>query len=340
MRKHIDSLNLTEGLNTTRISYIVGATVVFLYILMVMGTFVTSTGSGLACPDWPLCYGTVSPPLEMNIWFEWGHRLLGGITGLLIALSTFLIWKRYRGGPRILTVIVLGLLLIGVLIGGITVLIEAPYLDNLLRIAIVSSHLIIATLVLISLVFILRRIAAREDREAKASPTQGRGDQGRGDFSRPLSDKRGYSFLLFCIVYLQVILGILVRYSKASLACPDFPLCQGRIIPSFSSYAVALHFSHRAVALTVVVLAIILFCRALRWREGGREGVEPALTTLTLIIIQAIFGVSIILTGMFLPVIIMHGATGFILLGWLAYQSAPFLFKHISGTGMEQRGAI
>lgn len=311
MRKEIESLNMGGVLNTTKISYVLGTTVFFLYLLMVMGTFVTSTGSGLACPDWPLCYGTVRPPLQLNIWFEWGHRLLGGLTGLLIVTSTFLVWRKYRGIPRLLTGIVMGLLLLGVLIGGITVMIEAPYLDSLVRIATVSSHLLIATLVLISLVFILRRIAARKQ-----------------------VDERGRYFLLFCAVYLQVILGILVRYSKASLACPDFPLCQGKIIPSLSNYAVMLHFSHRAVAMIVMTLTAVLLYRAIR----RKNGINTSLITFALILLQAAFGALVVLTGMFLPVIILHGATGFLLLGWLAYQSAPFLFEHTRGRVIELRG--
>src|SRR3990172_9405807 len=137
------SLSLNTTIDTMKINTILGVTILFLYFLMIMGTFVTSTGSGLACPDWPLCYGSVPPPLKLSIWFEWGHRLLGGITGLLIMTSTLLVWRHYRGVPRLLTGIVVGLLLLAVLIGGITVLIEAPFLDTLIRIALVSSHLII-----------------------------------------------------------------------------------------------------------------------------------------------------------------------------------------------------
>ena len=300
------SLSLSTTIDTTKVNTILGVTILFLYFLMIMGTFVTSTGSGLACPDWPLCYGSVTPPLKLSIWFEWGHRLLGGITGLLIITSTLLVWRRYRGAPRLLTGIVLGVLSLAVLIGGITVLIEAPYLDSVIRIAIVSSHLIIATLVLISLLFVLRRIAEKRQ-----------------------TGESGYHFLLFCAVYFQVILGILVRYSKASLACPDFPLCQGKVIPAFSNYAVALHFSHRILALTVVLLTTILLVRAVR----KRSGVETSLITFTLVLLQALFGILIVLTGMFLPLIIMHGATGFLLLGWLAYQAAPFLFRNIVWKG-------
>ncbi len=291
MKKIIDSINPT---------YPIGLTILFLYLLMIMGAFVTSTGSGLACPDWPLCYGTVTPPFRVHIWFEWGHRLLGGTTGILLILSTVFVWMRYKGIARFLTALLLVLLFAGVLIGGLTVLTEAPYLDNIFRIAIVSSHLIIATMVLISLIFTLRKISSNNN-----------------------VTEKGYTFFLFSLVYLQVILGILVRYSKASLACPDFPLCQGQIIPYLGNSAVALHFSHRITAGAVLLFTLFMLYRAIK----ENQGIRAAVITLGLVLLQAVFGISVVLTGMFLPVIIMHGATGFILLGWLAYQSAPFLFS-------------
>src|SRR4030066_1266050 len=291
MKKIIGSINPT---------YPIGLTILFLYLLMIRGAFVPSTGPGLACPDWPLCYGSVRPPFRMNIWFEWGHRLLGGATGLLLIVSTVFVWMRYKGAARILTAMILGLLLIGVLIGGLTVVTEAPYLDNFFRIAIVSSHLIIATMVLTSLIFTLRKISGNNNVAEK-----------------------GYAFFLFCLVYLQVILGILVRYSKASLACPDFPLCQGQIIPYLGNSSVALHFTHRITAGAVLLFTLFMLYRAIK----ENQGIRAAVITLGLVLLQAVFGVSVVLTGMFLPVIIMHGATGFILLGWLAYQSAPFLFS-------------
>src|SRR4030066_1373320 len=309
MKKIIGSINPT---------YPIGLTILFLYLLMIRGAFVTSTGSGLACPDWPLCYGSVRPPFRMNIWFEWGHRLLGGATGLLLIVSTIYVWMRYKGAARILTALILGLLFLGVLIGGITVLTEAPYLDNFFRIAIVSSHLIIATMVLTSLIFTLRKISGNNNVAEK-----------------------GYAFFLFCLVYLQVILGILVLYSKASLACPDFPLCQGQIIPYLGNSAVALHFTHRITAGAVLLFTLFMLYRAIK----RSRGIRFAAITLSLVIMQAAFGISLILTGMFLPVIILHGATGFILLGWLAYQSAPFLFSrrdnlwNMQGTGSREQTA-
>ncbi|MFQ5586213.1 MAG: heme A synthase [Thermodesulfobacteriota bacterium] len=300
---------MEKGGGSLRLLLLLGATVFFTYLLMVMGTFVTSTASGLACPDWPLCYGTVRPPLRMDVWFEWGHRLLGGITGILIILSTIFVWLNYRGLPRLFTSLVVGLLFFGVVLGGVTVLIEAPELGTFTNIAVISSHLIISTLILICLTFSFRYVAD----------------------STAVSESSSF-FILFCLGFTQVILGILVRYSQATLACPDFPLCNGRIIPGLSEHTVALHFFHRVIAVGVVLLTISIFYNALR----RKREITPSLVTLILVMLQAIFGVLIVVTGMFFPAIILHGATGFLLLGWLAYQAMPYLLSHRA----ERRGEV
>jgi cytochrome c oxidase assembly protein subunit 15 len=268
---------------------------------MVMGTFVTSTGSGLACPDWPLCYGSVKPPLKLDIWFEWGHRLLGGLTGILIITSTVLVWRSYKGLPRYLMGAVIVLLCLSVLMGGVIVKTEAPYLDSPLRVIIVSSHLIISTLVLIFLVFTFSFVS--KTRAAAQS---------------------GVYALLFILVYILIILGIFVRYSGATLACPDFPLCLGEVIPPLTLHPVALHFFHRVLAIVVFITSATVLYRA--FRSG--TGVTGLFVTFLLILLLAIFGISIVLTAMFFPLIIMHGATGFLLMGWLAYQSRPYFFPH------------
>ena len=284
-----------------KIGFVLGPAVVLTYLLMVMGNFVTSTDSGLACPDWPLCHGSVTPPMDINIWLEWGHRLLGGVATILIILSTVFVWRHHTGVPRYLTGLVMLLMLLGVVMGGVIVLTEAPLLDNFTRIAIVSSHLLISTMVLICLIFTFRYVTA----------------------PRVVMDTTYYP-LLFSAVYLMVVLGILVRYSGSSLACPDFPLCHGELIPPFWDYAIALHFSHRAFAVAIIVLNIVILYRAIR--EGN--GVTGYLVTFFLVLLQASFGVLIVSTGMFLPVIVLHGATGFLLLAWLAYQSMPYFFPY------------
>ena len=282
------------------LGYMLGATVLFTYLLMLMGTLVTSTGSGLACPDWPLCYGSFTPPLQTGVWIEWSHRLLGGVTGLLIILSTVFVWRSYRGWPRIMTTLILALLLSGVVLGGITVLTEAPLLDSFARVAVISSHLVIATLVLTCLVFTLRYVAGSSGATAS-----------------------GYSTLLFGAVYFQVILGILVRYSGAALACGDLPLCNGAVVPEFTGYLVALHFAHRVSAVLIFVLAASVLYRSIREKEHRARFAA----VFCLVLLQGAFGMLIVATSMFLPVIIMHGATGFGLLALLAYHASPALLR-------------
>ena len=279
---------------------ILALTILFTYLLMVMGTFVTSTGSGLACPDWPLCYGTVAPPLEVSIWFEWGHRLLGGVSSILILTSTIMVLKRYKGLPKVMMLSVLGLLAMGVVMGAITVIVEAPLLSTFSHVAIISSHLVIATLVLICLVFTLRYVV-----------------RGRG------AAKEGYFKLLFGVIYLQVILGIVVRYAGATLACPDVPFCNGSLVPDLGNYMIALHFMHRLTALIVVVVAVASLYRAIKDGSPARDFA----IALGLVLFQAAWGISIVVSGMFLPFIILHAATGFLLLGFVAYKSMPYLFK-------------
>lgn len=280
--------------------YFLLATIAFAYALMVMGTFVTSTGSGLACPDWPKCYGSFVPPREVQIWFEWGHRLLGAATGFLLMATTYTIYKNYSTLPKTLISIVLILLVTAVLLGGLIVKTEAPLLETLSHTVIISTHLIIATVVLSLLVFLYKLLT-----EPKLVPG---------------SNRYG---LLFTLAYIQIIIGILVRYSGATLACPDVPLCMGELIPSFDTLQVTLHFIHRLFALVVFTTALVILVKA--FMEGS--GVQGFVITFVLISLQAIWGISIVVSKMFLPFIILHGATGFLILAWLAYNAMPYLFR-------------
>lgn len=276
---------------------LVGLSILFTYLLMVMGNVVTTTGSGLACPDWPLCYGTVVPPFKTQIWFEWGHRLLGGVTGLLILASTAAVWLKKRGAAsRWLTTSALVLLAVGVVFGGVIVLIEAPLLQGVLHLAVVSFHIVLATIIFTLMILAFRGLPG------PAAP-----------------DGRGIYPLLFALIFTQALIGILVRYGQASLACPDFPLCQGELLPALDSFKVTIHFIHRVMALTIFLITGWRLSRAVK---SGHD-VKGASVTFGLVTVQATFGALVVLSGMFLPFIITHGAVGFLLLGWVTYRSAP-----------------
>jgi len=279
-------------------------TIVFIYILMVFGNIVTSTGSGLACPDWPLCYGTVNPPGRISIWIEWTHRLLGATTGILILISAFVTWKAAGSGLRKILKAVVVLIFFAVLLGGMVVLAEAPLLDSLARIALVSSHIVVATLIFTGMILVFRTI------------------------TYTVADNDGvYQLSLFGLIYFQVFLGIFVRYSSAYTACPDFPTCRGSLLPPDFSPETLLYYTHRVNALVIFLLT---FRHLLRTWNRGRKLFYP-LVTFGLITLQATVGVLLVYTEMFLPVIVLHGAVGFILLGWAAYQSAPHIIPNNRG---------
>src|SRR3954467_9030863 len=63
-------------------------------LLIVAGAMVTSTGSGLAVPDWPLSFGQFFPPMEGGVLFEHGHRMIAGLVAILTAILCGWLWTR------------------------------------------------------------------------------------------------------------------------------------------------------------------------------------------------------------------------------------------------------
>src|SRR2546423_12089461 len=63
-------------------------------VLIVAGGLVTNTDSGLACPDWPTCFGSPLPRMVGGVAIEHTHRLIAGAVGFLTALLALLLWLR------------------------------------------------------------------------------------------------------------------------------------------------------------------------------------------------------------------------------------------------------
>lgn len=89
------------------------------YLLIVMGSVVCMTGSGLGCPDWPMCYGKIIPPLDMGAIIETTHRFLAALTSPLLVAAAVVGWRKHRSvwwlsrPPMIAVVLVLAVVVFG-----------------------------------------------------------------------------------------------------------------------------------------------------------------------------------------------------------------------------------
>jgi cytochrome c oxidase assembly protein subunit 15 len=109
------------------------------FLLMAIGSATRVMNAGLACPDWPLCYGTLVPTKQMNlqVFLEWFHRLDAALIGLMaIALAVLSGWHRRALPPWTpwVATVALGLIICQGVLGGLTV-------TQLLRFDIVTAHL-------------------------------------------------------------------------------------------------------------------------------------------------------------------------------------------------------
>lgn len=125
--------NLSE-LGLTRLLPAVTAGAI--YVLIVIGGYVSAVGAGLACPDWPLCQGQVLPPLTPAIAAELTHRFFTIAAGVLVLATTAMVWIRLRWVSKIVAsaTLCLGLLIAQVLLGMVTI-------QSQLQPAVVTAHL-------------------------------------------------------------------------------------------------------------------------------------------------------------------------------------------------------
>jgi len=195
------------------------------YLLIILGAIVRITGSGMGCGEhWPLCNGRLLPPLDLPTLIEYGHRLAAALVSVLVlGLAVYAWWLRRGAGsgkryvPSRTAYVALGLLIVQVLLGAVTVKLELPPWTVILHLG--TAMLLLATLI----------VAARGRRVA--SPSRA-------------------GLWVLTLGFVTVLLGALTANLGAASACLGFPLCNGQLVPD-GNYLQYIQWTHRLLAYTL-----------------------------------------------------------------------------------------
>jgi protoheme IX farnesyltransferase len=237
------------------------------------GGIVRVTGSGLGCPDWPLCHGQFLPSLDVATRIEWLHRFLAIVAGLTLATLAGWTLVRYRGDRRAVAFVGVAVVLYWVqaILGAITVLLELP--DTWVTVHFANAELLLAVLTVYAVVI--------------RWPAAGPGLAKPNAFTWLAVSAAAGTFVL-------MLSGAYVRGDGATLACSTWPLCDDGIP---LGGAAAIHMAHRYLAAAVGVL--VAYAVAGGWKRRHEiPGVGPAAVLVgVLFALQIVIGALNPLTG-------------------------------------------
>jgi heme A synthase len=267
------------------------ATAIATFVLLVVGSLVHGTGSSLACPDWPLCYGTFFPKMENGVEFEHSHRVAATTVGLMTVILAAMLARKGRR-LRLLGLAAAVLVIFQGVLGGITVLYKLPR-------AVSISHLA-TSMCFFSLTIV---IALRTAPSLPAVPAE-------------VGALRRWLGVAWGVVLAQMVLGGLVRHTASGLACLDVPLCHGSVWPGASPEKVQM--IHRLGAIVAGSVAVVVALRVGRLAKHEPWLRRLALAPIGLVVLQIGLGVASVLSLLDLTVITLHLAVGAALLGSFA----------------------
>jgi cytochrome c oxidase assembly protein subunit 15 len=298
--------------------------------LIVFGAFTRLTDSGLGCPDWPGCYGQANPFIAhaqisaaeaamptgpvtvMKAWIEMIHRYLAmgiGVLILTLMAKSWLQWRRThnRAFAPLVPTLLFGFVLLQGAFGAWTVTMK-------LQPVIVTIHLLLG----VTLLAMLAWLGGRED-NLLHPPAPPRDPAG-------LRQLRVLAVLSGIVLLVQLALGGWVSTNYATLACGDFPLCNGQVAPEMDfqhgftlwrelgktaaghylpfTALVAIHWVHRNFAL---VLAAVLGLTV--WRAWAHADLRPLARKIALALgLQVLTGIATVFLNFPLTIAVLHNA--------------------------------
>jgi heme o synthase len=279
------------------------------FLVVVWGGVVRVTGSGLGCPDWPLCHGQFIPSLDPATRIEWFHRFLaiaGGLTVAAVVLWSLIV---YRADRRILSLAIVAAILypLQAVLGAITVILELP--PEWVTVHLANAELLLATLTILAVVV--------------RWPDVARAPSG------------GWTWIALAAAvgtFVLMVSGAYVRGADATTACLGWPLCGDGAFPSEGAPAIAM--AHRVVAAAVGILVVGAALEAWRHRRDT-PGLGPlAISTAAIFVAQVAIGAANPLTGFSPWALGAHPAAASLL--WCSVVA----LSAVASRPMSQRGAL
>ncbi len=263
----------------------------------------------------------IMPPMVGGILYEHGHRMIATFVGLLTIILAIWLWKKdERRWLKILGIVALGAVITQGLLGGLTVIFLLPT-------AISVSHATLAQ----TFFAIVASIALFTSQWWQS------------DYPRLTSDDSmatlRLSLFTTLAVYIQLILGALMRHTGSGLVVPDFPLAYGQLFPSLGAESLArynhdliysdirlfadgavtssqivIHMLHRIWAVVVAVMIVLLSANLLRLSHLTSRIKRFAYALPCLLIIQITLGAYTVLSRKAVDITTAHVATGALIL--------------------------
>lgn len=244
--------------------------------LIVFGAVVRVTDSGLGCGNhWPLCNGSIIPPLNnLTAWIEWMHRLFAlliGVFGLVILVIAIRAFRKHDKAVLGATVTAAVLFAVQSMLGAIVVKLDLPP-------TMVTLHL--GTAMLLFAALLMSAILASYRASIHYKPDQ--------------VTMLGYVTAALSLVI--ILTGALVRGSGATLACVDWPLCNGQLLPFSQGQLATIHMLHR-FAVAALGISLLLLVWQVRQNRQDQRLRMIAVLTLVAYFAQAAIGALFVLSA-------------------------------------------
>lgn len=278
---------------------------ILLFLTILAGALVHATGSGLACPDWPLCVGKFFPEMTGAVLFEHSHRLIAGTTGVVVWLTGGLyFYSSVRKLKKLVVVAVMVSVLLQAILGGLTVLYQLPGWIS-------TSHFLMAHLTFGGMLFL--SFLALTDRETVNESTL---------FDRLLGP------VTIVVLLFQMVLGAWLRHigSKGpplAPVCEDFPWCEPSWISAMTQYYLSIYWFHRFFSIMVITSVVTLTVWVLY--KYGIESLDSQLGIVAslLTFMQIILGILSVRSNLSVLVVMLHtggAAVLFSVILWINFR--------------------